>query len=705
METPNAINGETLGALTDAELHRRAQEMGLAWHVGPYVVRLRTPLPELVDQITFLYAGYPLADAEGFVDHEVSVRPHAIFRNQAYIIADGSVIYDAIDRKITVPLLEWTLNLCVFHQPSRDLVLHAAVVEQGGRALIMPAVPGSGKSTLCAALVHRDWRLLSDEVAIIRREDGLVVPATRPIGLKEESIAVIRAFASEAVIGPSWPGTPKGTVAHCLPPADSVTRANETAQPAWIVFPEYRSGASTSLTPISKARALIGAGADSFNYSVMGTHGFQELSGLIDKCDCYELNYSDLDEAVAALKEMTTSTTKIAARIEQPDQPLARGIETCAPTESSSIQPTSPRELALQVFSAPHLMKKLDMREWDSLIRISRRETLLSRLAVEVDRLGFEEVVPERVRRHLDAARGLAVQHHRVAMWEVNRIRRALRSLETPVIFLKGAAYVLAGLDIARGRLTTDVDILARPDALPEIERALESWDWEAYEENPCDEQYYREWLHELPPLVHKQRGTMLDVHHTILPRTDRLKVRPELLFDEAIPFEEGEEQFLVLSPPDMLLHAAVHLFRNGDFSKGFRDLLDLAGMLAEFSARENFWEDLLRRAEQLDLTGPCYYTLRYTQQYLGSEVPSAINASVRSFRPAWPPLSLMDALVDSALLPRSLDRIDRKRNRAVSMLARLYLPKLRVAASPSFWTKRFPILLGRSPESRSKTP
>ena len=36
------------------------------------------------------------------------------------------------------------------------------------------------------------------------------------------------------------------------------------------------------------------------------------------------------------------------------------------------------------------------------------------------------------------------------------------------------------------------------------------------------DQRYYREWMHELPPLLHVRRQTALDVHHAIAPETAR---------------------------------------------------------------------------------------------------------------------------------------------------------------------------------------
>src|SRR3546814_17950409 len=59
----------------------------------------------------------------------------------------------------------------------------------------------------------------------------------------------------------------------------------------------------------------------------------------------------------------------------------------------------------------------------------------------------------------------------------------------------------------------------SRPDA---VEAGLIAAGWEWVKPDPYDDQYYRRWMHEVPPLTHKERDRMIDVHHTILPLTAR---------------------------------------------------------------------------------------------------------------------------------------------------------------------------------------
>jgi HprK-related kinase A len=197
------------------------------------------------------------------------------------------------------PLLEWGLNWCISSHCHEHLVIHAAVVERQGCAVMFPAPPGSGKSTLCAALVNAGWRLLSDEMALIRLADSRFVPLPRPVSLKNQSIDIIRKLSPQAIFSPAVRDTVKGTVAHMKAPSDSVARAAETAAPRWVVFPRFVAEQDAHLVKLPKAETLLRVAGNAFNYSLLGSQGFEALAGVIDASDCFDFSYGRLDDAVA----------------------------------------------------------------------------------------------------------------------------------------------------------------------------------------------------------------------------------------------------------------------------------------------------------------------------------------------------------------------------------------------------------------------
>ena len=195
--------------------------------------------------------------------------------------------------------------VCQLANKSSTFTLHSAVLERDGRAVILPAPPGSGKSTLCAALMLDGWRLLSDEMALLDPRTGLLTASPRPISLKNASIDIMRRRAPDAVMGPVALDTMKGTVCHMQVSADSTARARELATPAWIIYPRYVAGAPLTLSPRHKADALLNLHRNSFNHHVHGRQGFETLADVVERCDVYDLHYSDLDEALACFARLS----------------------------------------------------------------------------------------------------------------------------------------------------------------------------------------------------------------------------------------------------------------------------------------------------------------------------------------------------------------------------------------------------------------
>jgi HprK-related kinase A len=297
--------------LTRTELGHRLGSRGLRLRMGPIVTSIRSPMPAVIDGIGFHYAAHETPDADAFADFHVQIgwppgvrrfiRPTATFR------VDETTAFEPLPANQGFPLLEWGMNWCIAAHCDQYLILHSAVVERNGCALLLPAPPGSGKSTLCAALVARGWRLLSDELALIDIDQLVVTPIPRPISLKNAAIDVIRTFWPEAAIGPVVRGTLKGSVAHVRPPASSVERQRESVRARWIVLPKYAEGAPTTLSTITRGTALMRLVDSAFNYTVHGRRGFETLAAVVEGAACCDFRYGgDLDAAVKALETLTS---------------------------------------------------------------------------------------------------------------------------------------------------------------------------------------------------------------------------------------------------------------------------------------------------------------------------------------------------------------------------------------------------------------
>ncbi len=298
----------SLGALDPPTL-TRSLAGGMTLVTGPLRFRISSRLESVRRGVAQMYAQFPVESGTAFQDFHVRIDapagPRRWIRPQVRFEVDGHAPFKPLPAAQAYAMLEWGMNWCIAAHAHHYLLLHAAVLERNGRAVILPGDPGAGKSTLTAALMLAGWRLLSDEMAMIDRGDGLLVPLARPVSLKNRSIDIIRAFDARAVFGEVALDTHKGTVAHLRPSAESVARMTEKARAAHVVFPRWREGASSSLRPRAKADAFMHNATHAFNYSLLGRLAFELNAALIDACDCWDFEYSDLDDALRVFEELT----------------------------------------------------------------------------------------------------------------------------------------------------------------------------------------------------------------------------------------------------------------------------------------------------------------------------------------------------------------------------------------------------------------
>ena len=277
--------------------------------------------------------------------------------------------------------------------------------------------------------------------------------------------------------------------------------------------------------------------------------------------------------------------------------------------------------------------------DWSGLISAARAEQLSGSLAVRME--GRD--IPPRIASIFESARRDSAYARSQALWEAEMARRALAPLEVPVILLKGTAFHAAGLDACEGRSVGDLDILVPRTEIERVEDALLGAGWERMKAaEGYDDLYYRQWMHELPPLIHRTRDRMIDVHHTILPLTARPRPDAEALIADSVALGNG---LRILSPADMIVHAAAHLLADGDLAGGLRNLWDIDRLLRQFAAEDpGFWARLDERARLHQLAEPVARALRLSHNLYGT--PLRAGARTR--------LGVADRLFRARLLARN---------------------------------------------------
>ena len=275
----------------------------------------------------------------------------------------------------------------------------------------------------------------------------------------------------------------------------------------------------------------------------------------------------------------------------------------------------------------PDSTSALDSAGWTALLTMARAEQMIGSLAHRLQ----DQPVPNAVAAILSDARLNADHQRKTALWEADACRRALADYKAKTVLMKGTAYVAANLEAGIGRHIGDLDIMVAEEDLAQVEALLlTKGGWEWVKEDAYDDAYYRDHMHELPPLIHKERDRMIDVHHTILPKTAGPSPDAIGMLDRSVPlpFRGGVRGggslsnkaladspssqpsplkgggLYTFAPTDMVCHSAAHLFADGDLTGGLRNLWDIHCLLREFSGQDaEFPAKLQSRAQHHELT------------------------------------------------------------------------------------------------------
>jgi HprK-related kinase A len=299
-----------VSALGADELAALLAGPGLHLRTGPALTRIRSRAPAIAEHVARLYGEHrwvPDECAESTVQVRIGRERLRPWRQRARLLIDGAPVMHPLAAGLAVPMLEWAMNWVVASRAHRHLLLHAAVAERDGRALLLPGASGAGKTTLCALLVARGWRLLSDEFAIIDPARGSCVPMPRPPSFKNDAIAIARAAFPDGVFAPEYRRAAKGTLCYMRPPLDAVAREMENAAPALVVLPRFAPGTGCDPRPLGPAQLHAALAGNAMNYGALGEAGFRCVAGLAGALPAWRLAYDDTERALGWLEATTAA--------------------------------------------------------------------------------------------------------------------------------------------------------------------------------------------------------------------------------------------------------------------------------------------------------------------------------------------------------------------------------------------------------------
>ena len=278
------------------------------------------------------------------------------------------------------------------------------------------------------------------------------------------------------------------------------------------------------------------------------------------------------------------------------------------------------------------LSGQLTGEDWSLMFSEARQAGLLSRLSSSLRQSGETETqLPKRLRNHVLAASIQSDAFQLDVGRELGHIQHALSEFPAPVVLLKGASYVLLGLPASTGRIFSDIDILVPKQHIALAEASLMLGGWSIGELEPYDQRYYREWSHEIPPMTHLRRSTTIDLHHSLVMPTCRVRVDSEKMVRDAVSVDANGFWWR-LKDEDMLLHAASHLMLNSVFDRGLRDVWDIDLLFRHFvSGSTSFPDRLLERSAEVGLGKIIRQALFLAKRSFGTPVPDQLLPSKQS--------------------------------------------------------------------------
>lgn len=214
-------------------------------------------------------------------------------------LQDGKLESSGLEPQNIVPHLIYRVfdHICSHEQDK--LLLHAAVLSKGNKALLLPGQPAAGKSTLTAALAHTGWTYMSDELAIINPISCKVAPYPMPIGIKSKSVDPLAKLIPDLITKPVHQRADNRKVRYLLP---QKTKTSGSLDVRAIIFPKYSPNAKTQLTKIDPLNTLKQLSTTGSSERSLTENDIKSLITLAQK-PAYNLDINNLNTAIKLIQD------------------------------------------------------------------------------------------------------------------------------------------------------------------------------------------------------------------------------------------------------------------------------------------------------------------------------------------------------------------------------------------------------------------
>lgn len=198
----------------------------------------------------------------------------------------------AYDSNYLLPYLEWLAISRAVERATESVAFHAASLAWQGRAVILVAASGAGKTTLTSGLAGRGWEPLADDLTVVDLERRMARPFPRCF----HADAFTRAVIGDAIHAI----TPDPSLPDYIRPARWAANASE---PAWVVMVRRDAETPSSIQSITRAQAAGALFTSAIRNSLPRSRVARLSADLASTISgCWEINNSDLTSTLDLLE-------------------------------------------------------------------------------------------------------------------------------------------------------------------------------------------------------------------------------------------------------------------------------------------------------------------------------------------------------------------------------------------------------------------
>ena len=202
-----------------------------------------------------------------------------------------------------IPCLERLVLFRVLEKSKHLFQIHAGAVEREGKALLLPALAGSGKTLLTLGLVNKGFKFLSDDVALVDPDSAFLRPLPMSPVVKGYAFSFLSAL--DLSVGADIYRNPlNGESLYYFDLTDISPDPVGVPSPVrFVFFPCHDSAVGSLLRPVSRAEAAARMIQNSLNFEPSANRFIDLATRLVGKAECFDLRFKHIGEGLNMIEE------------------------------------------------------------------------------------------------------------------------------------------------------------------------------------------------------------------------------------------------------------------------------------------------------------------------------------------------------------------------------------------------------------------